>query len=197
MQPWSSRPSLFRRDGTRKSLQENIHVLFHIYNSSIPSMIISVFSISSSLTSSFTVPAENLTTSLSRVDVFTRTISPVSLNLGILRILTFCPSSPIVSRIYSRGYRELSQTHTQADFQQRICEESPPAETDHDPEMDNTLQSTLTSSKKIYIACLELWGRNVAISTYSPSILFVHPQYDHRPHTDRHHLSLVRCFQRP
>src|SRR5438105_4862360 len=109
--------------------QEYIHVLFHTYNSSISFMIISVFSIPfSSLTSSFIVPAENLMTSLSRVDVFTRTISPVSLNFGILIILTFCPSSPLISTTpWKVGYREPSQMHTQADFLQRICEEFPPA----------------------------------------------------------------------
>ena len=58
-------------------------------------MTISVVPLGSSLIcSAFIVPAENLITSLSRVDVFTRTISPVSLNLGILMILTFCPLSP-------------------------------------------------------------------------------------------------------
>jgi hypothetical protein len=104
-------------------------------------MTASPFSTVSSSSFLLMVPDENLTTSLSRVDKLTRTISPVSLNLGILTIRTLCPSAPTCQLNSSIVYLEPIEKHIQVDFQQRKYGVFPPTQRDLDPETDNTLQS--------------------------------------------------------
>jgi hypothetical protein len=102
-------------------------------------MITSAFPFVSSSTSALTVPDENLITSLSRFDKFTRTISPVSLNFGILKIRTFCPPSPSISHICQYPYLQQAEKRILVDSLQRKYEVFPPIQMDLDPETDNTL----------------------------------------------------------
>ena len=111
------------------------------YNSSISFITISTLPFVSSSAPLLIFPDENLTTSVSRVDKFTRTISLVSLNLGMLIILTFCPSSPGISQSNQHFYPEQVENHIQADFRQKRYAASLPTQTDLDPETDNTLKS--------------------------------------------------------
>jgi hypothetical protein len=104
-------------------------------------MTVSTFSTVSCSSFLLIVPDENLTTSLSRVDKLTRTISPVSLNLGILTIRTLCPSVPTCQLNSRIVYLEPIEKHIQVDFQQRKYGVFPPTQRDLDPETDNTLQS--------------------------------------------------------